>query len=360
MPASRATNQRKSVVKFFISIFAAFALIAGSAQAGTIVLKNGDRITGDISAIWDGEVVIEPDYADEFTVDQDEIAYIESDKVFDFEFVGEDMINRKVVFKGADEQGNQIIDMDGEEQMLDIMRIGEVEEEEDFFDWSIDAALNAQIDSGNTESTELAVTTDWYLKYGKQKHFFDTLWEREEQEDPDTGEDITTKDRQRYRYNLNYELTDPWFAGAYASYETDDIKGLEYRYSATPTVGYKIWDNAGKFFNIQLGYGYEEEKTVDEFGNKEDESGTLAVMVIKFEYDFGDPDLVLYANNTTTKAQYGRDNLVNQFTGGLKYEITDLLFFNLETLVDYESEPVGGAENEDVSILIGLGLEFDK
>jgi hypothetical protein len=37
-----------------------------------------------------------------------------------------------------------------------------------------------------------------------------------------------------------------------------------------------------------------------------------------------------------------------------------LLYFNLETLIDYESDPVEGAENEDIQILIGLGVEFDN
>ena len=34
-----------------------------------LVLKNGDRITGEISRIWDNEVTIEPEYSDEFQVD---------------------------------------------------------------------------------------------------------------------------------------------------------------------------------------------------------------------------------------------------------------------------------------------------
>jgi hypothetical protein len=348
------------VKKIFTLMLGMAFLMVSAAQAGVIVLKNGDRITGDIKAIWDGDVVIEPDYADEFTVDQDDIAYIESDKPFELEYKGEDMVTRTAIFKGADEEGNQIVELDGEDTVVPMMKIGEVDEVEDFFDWSINGDLNAEINRGNTDSTEVALTSDWYLKYGKQKHFFDTLWVKEENEDPDTGNDVTTEDRQRYRYNLNYDIGDPWFTGAYGSYEKDEIKGLKYRYSAVPTLGYKVWDNAGKSLNIQAGYGYEGEETEDNNGVREDDGGGIALLVIKANYDFPDPDLSLYANNTTTKAQYGRDNVVNQLNAGVRFEITDLLYFNVETFYDYESEAVAGAEKDDLKILIGIGLEFDK
>jgi hypothetical protein len=45
---------------------------------------------------------------------------------------------------------------------------------------------------------------------------------------------------------------------------------------------------------------------------------------------------------------------------GTRYEITDLLYLNLEFLLDYESEPVEGAKSEDISVLFGFGLEFEK
>jgi len=344
------------------TLLPAIACLAFSAplSAGVIVFKNGDRITGDIKSIYDGDVLVEPEYADEFSVDQDKISHIESKKRFDLEYRGEDMVTHSAIFKGADAQGNQIVELDGKEVTISIMEIGELDEEEEFFDWSVNADLTADINKGNTESTEFAVMTDWYAKYGRQKHYLDTLWTREEQEDPNTGEDITTEDRQRYRYNLNYELSDPWFAGAFGSYETDDIKGVDYRYSVVPTIGYKIWDNAGKQLNFQLGYGYQKEQTIEESGLKDDDGGGIALAVIRFEYDWGDPDVRVYARNTTGKAQYGRDNLINQLDAGLKYEITDLLYLKLETKFDYESEPAEGADNEDVKILIGFGVEFEK
>ena len=330
------------------------------AWSGVIVLKNGDRITGDIKAIWDGDVVIEPEYSDEFTVAQDQIAYIESDKRFELEYRGEDMNGRRAVFKGVDDEGNQLVELDGEEMTISLMDIGELDEEEQFFEWAVNADINAEINKGNTESKEIAITSNWYMKYGRQKHYLDTLFVKEDQDDPETGEEVTTEDRQLYTYNLNYELSDPWFAGAFASYETDDIKGLEYRYNLVPTIGYKIWDNAGKLLNFQAGYGYEAEEVVDENGMTQDESGGVSLVAVRFEYDFASPDLVIYHTGSGRKASYGRRNTVFQTTTGARFEITDLLYFNVEALYDYETEPAEGAEKDDLKLLIGFGLQFDS
>jgi putative salt-induced outer membrane protein YdiY len=353
--ATRAVRSRQTRV-----VAAACLVFAAPLSAGVIVLQNGDRITGDIKSIYNGDILIEPEYSDEFSVDQDKIAYIESKKRFDLEFRGEDMIKRTAIFRGADAQGRQIVELDGREMTISIMEIGELQEEEEFFDWRVAADISIDFNRGNTDSTEVAVITDWYAKYGRQKHYVDTLWVNEKQKDPSTNENITTEDRQRYRYNLNYELSDPWFAGTFGSYETDDIAGINYRYTIAPTIGYKIWDNVEKLLNFQLGYGYQNEQIIDDSGLRNNQDGGIVVAVIRFDYDLGRPDLRFYAKNATVQTRFGEDNLINQLDAGLAYEITDLLYLKLETSYDYESKPAEGADKEDVMILVGFGVEFEK
>ena len=74
-----------STLNTFTMIGALSLCLAPVANAGVLVLKNGDRITGEITAICDDEITIEPTYSDEFDVDLDIVAYIESDREFDIE-----------------------------------------------------------------------------------------------------------------------------------------------------------------------------------------------------------------------------------------------------------------------------------
>jgi len=46
------------------------AAVGASANADIVVMQNGDRITGDVNRIWGNDVSVEPEYSDEFVVDQ--------------------------------------------------------------------------------------------------------------------------------------------------------------------------------------------------------------------------------------------------------------------------------------------------
>ena len=62
-------------------------LAMGSIQADQIRMKNGDVITGSVTKIEDDKLFIEPDYADEFSVDLAEVVSIEAEEVFEIEMV---------------------------------------------------------------------------------------------------------------------------------------------------------------------------------------------------------------------------------------------------------------------------------
>ena len=329
-----------------------------SANAGVIYMKNGDKITGTIKKIWDGDVFIEPAYADEFSVDQVDIAYIEDDdnRMYDLELSdGSELVGS---LRGGDAEGNQLVIVDGQERSIPVGQLAELEEPKEAFDWSTHADLNSTFNSGNTNNSNVTLSADLMLKKNKHTNFLDLLWQDEEQK----IEDVTTKvkDRERFRYNYNYDIGDPWFLGSSASYERDPVKGLDYRYNVVPAAGYNFWDDAGRTLGFQFGAGYQAEEITDEFGVTTKGDGAVAAFLLRFRYDFNKPDLQLYLNNTTTAAFYGRDNAVTQFNAGTRYEITDLLYLNFEILLDYESEPVEGAKNEDISVLFGFGLEFEK
>ena len=101
-------------------------LVMVPAQADVLVLKNGDRITGSIKAIWDDEVSIEPEYADEFDVDLEVVDYIESDREFEVELW--DGREATVKLSGAGEDKQQLITLGDESLSVDLVDILELDE----------------------------------------------------------------------------------------------------------------------------------------------------------------------------------------------------------------------------------------
>ena len=86
MPALPETTDlpKMFTVPRALTLLALISLSAeGLAANDFVIMKNGDRITGDIKRIWDGEVTIEPEYSDEFQVDLPLVERIESDRDFE-------------------------------------------------------------------------------------------------------------------------------------------------------------------------------------------------------------------------------------------------------------------------------------
>jgi len=83
-----------------------------------------------------------------------------------------------------------------------------------------------------------------------------------------------------------------------------------------------------------------------------------ALWQYRFRYDLFGDDLEVYHNNSLSSNITGRTNTVIKTVTGLRYEITDLLYLNTSLDFDWETEPAGEAENEDLALVIGLGVEF--
>lgn len=316
------------------------------AQQEYIVMQNGDRITGEIKEIWDGELTIEPAYADEFSVDVAEIAHIESDRVFEVEFA--DGSEATVMPAGVDSGGGQVlVAEDGNTVVVDLSQVAELSEIDDYFDWDSRIDANSVVNRGNTDSETLRINANTNLKLGDHRHI-GTLVVADE-----TRDGSSTKDQKLLSYNYNWLFRDSLFFSAAASYERDPIRNLDRRNILGAGMGYDFWDDARRTFAMQGGLGYKSE-VIDNMS--EDQS--IAFWAVRFSYDLRGGDLNFYHDHTLNTTLNGRRNSVIKTSTGIRFEITDLLYANLEATYDYETNPAAGAQKEDVSVLAGIGLEF--
>jgi hypothetical protein len=316
------------------------------AQAGLLALTNGDRISGDIKKVWDGEIYIEPSYSNEFTVDVEAVQYMESEREFDIELIEGKTQTAKLV--GVDDDGLQVLEVDGALMSVTVGQVLELQKEEDYFDWGVNVDLSAGINKGNTNSENGRFRTDANLKIGDHRQLLDLTFNRESQDS------VSIKEQDLFQYNYNWLFNDPWFAGFTGSYERDPIRDLEGRLIAAGLVGRDFWNSARRFMNAQVGLGYQSEKIQSETNNS-----SVAIWAFRFRYDLLQGDLGFFHNNRLTYNITGRDNTVLKSSTGAQYEITDLLYATVSLDYDYESQPSDLATNSDLAFLFGLGLEFD-
>lgn len=328
----------------FLTLLAS-VMVTSNSYGGVLVLKNGDRISGEIKQIWDAEVLIEPSYADEFTVDMEVIEYIESDRKFEIELSDGREIEAQPV--GVDTEGNQLLLVDGEEVAVTVASLYELDEIDDYFDWETFVDWSAAINSGNTDSLNNRLAANTTLRMGDHRHFGDLTISREEQNQE------SIKEQDLIRYNYNWIFSDPWFLSAAYSFERDPIRQLDRRSVFTAGIGRDIWNTPRLMLNFQLAAGAIAEE-ID--GGSED--STVLSWVLRYRQDLFSEDLEVFHNQQIIQYLSGRDNTIYKTSTGLRYEITDLLYANASLDYDYETQPAATAQSEDITLLFGLGIEF--
>ncbi len=338
-------------------IFIAGWLFMAPAHADLVVMKNGDRITGEIQEVWDGDVVIEPEYDDDtqISISLGNVAYIESEREFEITMAD----GRKVVAKlsGRGAGGKQLLEIDGKNTSITLDQLDELDEIDDYYDWDSRVDFNFAMNKGNTDSLNTKFFGESILKLGDHRHLADFTLTREEQNR------VTTRESDLLRYNYNWLFGELWFLGGSASAERDPIRDLDHRLIGGLTIGRDIWNKPRRAMNFQIGLGYLTEafSPEDELGNPLPSTSNQSIAALwqyRFRYDLFGDDLEIYHKNSVNWNITGRTNAVIKTVTGVRYEITDLLYLNTSVDFDYETEPVGEAENEDLAVVIGLGVEF--
>ncbi len=350
----RPTTRMRLFASTFILVLIGLSLVAQTATAGQIFMKNGDVITADIKKIWDEEVTIEPAYSDEFEIDLDAIDHFESKREFDVEFPDGREVRAKLL---GGEDGNQLLEVDGSTMEVPVMQLAELDEPEDDFDWDSNIDLNSTVNTGNTDNAAATLQFKTNLKKGDHRHIGNLTFAREEQNN------VSVKEQDRIDYTYNWSFREPWFVALNAGAERDPIRDLNYRGSLGTGIGYNFWDDAARFFQLQAAVGYltEEFDTRDpntgEVNGAESNDSAIAGWILRFRYRLI-KDLEIFHDHSATTNISGRTNNIFQSQTGVRYEITDLLYANFQFDFDSESEPTPGNASTDTTTLLGLGLEF--
>ena len=238
--------------------------------------------------------------------------------------------------------------IDGVTETILLTDLYELDEIEDYFDWESHIDFNAAINKGNTDSVNTKLYADTNLKLGDHRHIADLTFVREEQDH------VTTRDQDLFRYNYNWLFSEPWFFGALLSAERDPIKDLDMRLILAALIGRDFLNTPDTILSGQLGLGYLTEE--DTLG--ETQQSSVGIWTLRYRQDLFTDDLELFHDHSINIYLTGRNNTVIKTSTGARYEITDLLYANISIDYDYESDPAGTAENDDLSLVLGLGVEF--
>ncbi len=316
--------------------------------ADFVLMKNGDRLTGEVKQIWNGEVFIEPEYGDEYAIDLDYVAHVETEEPFEVDVRIGQRIETVVGRLGVTDEGKAAVIDDFGKPLYPLAMVDNVQEIEDFFDWGLRTDFSVNVAEGNTETSSSRLNIYGEMTVGEHHH--ELSLSRDEQRVNNNLE----KDQSQVWYRDTWTYSDRWFVRGGASWTRDPIRDLDQRTRIFVGPGYHIFDDSKRRLNISAGPEFFNE----EIAGVSDRSTGLKVM-LDYQQLFMQDDLVIYYSTDYTKIYKGRENNIFEIDLGFRYDVTDDIYMSLSGTYDYETNPAEGQKNEDITYLVGVGIELD-
>ncbi len=321
-------------------------VVSAPALAGQIYLNNGDRLTGTIMQMTDGNVTIETELAGTIQISLENIQTMDSNKPLEIH-----LNDGTILTQSARKASNGNIETaDKHIALTDITAINPPKPEAPR--WKGDLSAGITYSSGNTKNESYAFSGNLSKKTDKDKTTFKADTARQKEKSPTSGQKEVTEDWMKLSGKYDYFLSDKTYLYGESRYEKDKIADLDQRVILGGGAGRQWITSERTNFSTELGLAMVREKYED--GS---DSSMSAQTGYHFDHAFNDTfsfihDLTYYPSTEDFSDYYLTS------TAELRAKINSRLFTNFKVLFDYDATPAAGKGNSDVKYIFGAGLNF--
>ncbi|EKG35788.1 DUF481 domain-containing protein [Pseudomonas syringae] len=305
------------------------SLAAPSALADSVVLKNGDRLSGNIIFLDGANLLLNTAYGGDITIRKDQIETMESKQALLVRQSGQsDGVVEPIQ---AASQGAVRLAEGGKSSLVSLNNIDKIMKPKPILTaatWTGNVDLALDIKRAETDTDNINIAAKTSLVSGLWRHSANAQYVRED------NDNVTSTDNWNAEYTLDRFLTEKWFWEGGLSYKKDQVEDLRTRRQIGTGPGYQFWDDQlGKFSVVGLlnrtQYGY-----ADGGGN------SFYSTSLRWDYNrfLVGRKLEVFASGELARplsdvADYAYDSEL-----GLRYKVTEWASLNLK----YEHEVVGG------------------
>jgi putative salt-induced outer membrane protein YdiY len=334
-----------------VIVVASLALCAQICYGDEILLKNGDRISGKIQQLVDGKLTIKSDVAGTVTVDLGNIQTLSSDEPIEVNLKDKTGFTQKVSSAGPGQfaiEGDESVKAQ-QFAVADIVSINPPPKK-----WTGNISIAVISTHGNTKTELISASANFSKRTEKDRTTINTDYAKGEQEDPDTGETVTTEDWWRAKGKYDYFFSKKMYGYVNGRYEKDAVADLDRRVIVGVGGGYQWIESKDMNFSTEFGLASLYEKFTNETESKSEISLELGYNFdktirknIKFTHDLTYyPAIEKFSDYYLTT------------TAGVRADFTEKFFTSFKTIFNFDSTPAIGAGSTDVKYFFGLGYRF--
>lgn len=329
-------------------------LLQSTAAAGSdvVVLKNGDRMTGEIKGLQRGELRIKSDYmAEAVRLDWSKVESLESKSTFMIWLVDGKLVTdvMRLVPTKSSEVANFVI---GNSQIrvhqLDVIRITPADR--GFWrrlEGSIDFGLS--FTSGNDQyQTQLTATTTYRTGAHSFTASVDSAFSGQTEG--------TSTTRNQFTFDYRRQLNERWYVGGLVDLLRSDQQSLRLRTTAGGLIGRNLKQTEHTRLSVFGGLVGAREHYTALLGKPQSTNADGLVGVDFFTFRFSKTDIRSRLSVFPSLTTPGRTRL--QTTSDLRIKIVKDLWWGFHLYESFDSKPPVAADKNDLGVSTTVGWKF--
>lgn len=332
----------KKATKTFLSICFACAMATG-AVADQVVLKNGDRLTGEVVRKTEGNLVFKTKYAGEVTIDWAEVLKLETDAAVRLELGDGGQKVGKLGFEGVE----TVVEDDGGMKKIALEQIAAINPPEKPH-LKISGQLNFGLtqDRGNTDEDVLHVDGETTFRWPDDRLRFAFNGDFEKNDGERTKQEVD------FLTLYDHFIDEKWFWANGLKLEHDDFADLNLRTTITSGVGYQFYETEQTELSVQGGPGY----LWEDFDEANDQDYIVGLWALRFSHlIWPEWKLRAFHNHNFTQSLEDTDDFIFESSTGVRVP----LFGNFQTTFqfdyDHDNAPGEDADKDDYTYRLTAG-----
>jgi putative salt-induced outer membrane protein YdiY len=330
-----------------LALVIALAAVVSSARADEIVLNNGDRLTGTITAAG-SKLTIDTKAAGKVTVDLKDVKTFSTDEPTDIVLRDGTKVRARI-----ESAGNGQIALASGAAPITVVPYGRLKAiNSPTAAWSGNVLVGGLLARGNTDVDSLNASAQLNHKTDHDQFTFFGQYLFGRQRVPGDGKHETTNDLLG-RIKYEYDFTPRLYGYASVQAEHDTIAGLDLRLAPMVGPGYTWFDEPVFTFSTEAGIGYLYRQYAHD-----GETGTAAAR-LAYHLQSQINDKVSAFHDMEYLPGLDRiDNYVLNADLGVHTEITGKIYTEFRVDYRYDSKPAPGHGPNDLRFILGVGASF--
>ncbi len=322
-----------------------------AAPADTVVLVNGDRLTGDIKGLEDGKLVLQSEYLDTIQLKWSDIRSIESDATFSVLTADGDRYDGELGRSGPTtsvgaEPGSAVeLPSDTIARIARGGRRRGIAQLVSALDGSADIGYSVARGNQDQAQSSLGATAAYSSAHYSFQASLDSLFARQD--------GARAQSRHALNTRMDRYVNARFFGYGVSGFERNERRRLDLRSRLGGGLGWNVRERSRSSLLALGGFAYMHER----FRRAENRIAAEAFLGVEWEarlFRTVELDMRLVVSNN----QLDRGRARVEYDGSLRVPIAGRFNYTLRLFDRYDTRPAEGVERNDYGIVSGLGLSF--